>query len=336
MIPASAPGDINQTEPANPRNDSNSPGRSGPRWYLLRLAAMLISLLMLAGAVVLIVNQRERLEPALQAMSHPGIETILILVTSMLIGLVLTGLQFQLLMARHGIPAIEMQGLIAASALLNFLPMKAGLLGRIAYHQVSHGVHPMETAKVMILARVAGLAIIGLTAGSLFLHDWSTGPLWAWALIPAMIPGWLVMLAATRTAGLVMLLKYMDLVLMAIRYRCAFHMMDQTIGFDICLALAAIGMLAGAIPFLSGGLGLREWLVGWLATILVMLPASLELGILADLINRATELVVVLPVGGVALLWLRPRFTSAMKQRRSDIEAAGSSTSPTRSPDPEQ
>lgn len=324
MIPSATPG------------DSSTTGKSRPRWYLLRLIAMLVGLLLLAGAIVLIINQHERLEPALQAMSHPDPGTILILIASMLIGLFLTGLQFQLLMARHHIPAIEMQGLIAASALLNFLPLKAGLLGRIAYHQVSHDVHPMETAKVMILARMAGLVIIGLTAGSLFLQDWSEGPLWAWALVPALIPGWFIMPAATRTAGLVMVLKYMDLVLMAVRYQCAFQMMDQSVGFDICLALAAIGMLAGAIPFLSGGLGLREWLVGWLATILVTLPAALEIGILADLINRATELVVLIPVGGVALLWLRPRFTSAMKQRRAELEQIRSAASPPRSPDPGQ
>jgi len=300
------------------------------------LIAMLVGLLLLAGAIVLVINQHERLAPALQAMSRPDPGTILILIASMLVGLLLTGLQFQLLMSRHRIPAIEMQGLIAASALLNFLPLKAGLLGRIAYHQVRHNIHPMETAKVMILARISGLVIIGLTAGCLFLQNWSEGPLWAWALVPVLIPGWLVMPRTTRTAGLVMILKYMDLVLMAIRYRCAFQMMDQPVGFEICLALAAIGMLAGAIPFLSGGLGLREWVVGWLATILVTLPAALEIGILADLINRATELVVLLPVGGISLLWLRPRFTSAMKQRRAELEKIRSAATPPRSPDPGQ
>ena len=336
MSPPAAPGEVNHPEPVSTRPDSSSDEKRRPRWYLLRLAAMLIGLLMLSGAVVLIINQHERIEPALQAMSHPSPGTIIILIASMLVGLFLTGLQFQLLMARHDIPAIEMQGLIAASALLNFLPLKAGLLGRIAYHQVSHGVHPMETAKVMILARVSGLVVIGLTAGALFLQDWSEGPLWAWALVPALVPGWFVMPAATRTAGLVMVLKYMDLLLMAVRYRCAFHMMDQPIGFETCLALASIGMLAGAVPFLSGGLGLREWLVGWLATILVMLPTALEIGILADLINRATELVVLLPVGGVALLWLRPRFKSAMEQRRLELKRIRSTATGTRSPDPGQ
>lgn len=334
MIPSSDSGDMNDPDPASDKAGSNSVSRRRPRWYLLRLAAMVIGLLMLTGAIVLIVKQHDRIAPALQAMSHPSLGTILILILSMLAGLFLTGLQFQLLMARHRIPAIEMQGLIAASALLNFLPLKAGLLGRIAYHQVSHGVHPMETAKVMILARVSGLVIIALTAGSLFLQDWTAGPLWAWAIVPAAVPGWFIMPAATRTAGLVMLLKYMDLLLMAIRYRCAFHMMDQPIGFEICLALAAIGMLAGAIPFLSGGLGLREWMVGWLATILVMLPAALEIGILADLVNRATELVVLIPVGGIALFWLRPRFASAMRDRRAQAEQTRATATPNRSQDP--
>ena len=285
---------------------------------------------MLAGAVVLVWTQHDRLTTALQAMSRPGAIPILLLVLSMLASIVVTGLQFQLLLGRHGIPAMEMQGLIAGSALLNFLPLKAGLFGRIAYHQVVHGIHPMETAKAMILARGGGLLAIAITAISLFFRDLFEGPLWAWALVPAAIPGWFIMLRATRTAGLVVVLKYVDLLLMAVRYRLAFSLMAEPISFDICMALAAIGMLAGAVPFLTGGLGLREWLVGWLASMLVALPAALELGLLADLVNRATELVVLLPVGGLAILWLRPRLTRSIADHR-----AARALSPDQSPGPE-
>lgn len=310
-------------------------GQRKGNWYLIRLLAMILGAILFIGAVVLIINQQDRIEPALQAIGNPGLKNTVILIASMLAGLFLTGLQFQLLMARHHIPMLEMQGLIVSSALLNFLPMKAGLLGRIAYHQVSHGIHPLETTKAMILARIAGLAIIGMTACALFLRDLADGPLWAWALLPAFLSGWLLMPQMTRVVGMVLVLKYLDLILMAVRYHYAFQMMDQSIGFDICIALASIGMLAGAIPFLSGGLGLREWLVGWLTTILVMLPASLELGIMADLINRASELVVVLPLGVIAILWLRPRFMRALKIRESEIKRLQSESMSTGSPDPQ-
>lgn len=301
------------------------------RWFLIKLAAMATGVLMLAGAIVLVWTQHDRITSALDAMSQPRPGPIVILLLSMLGTLMVTGLQFQLLLSRHRIPAMEMQGLIAGSALLNFLPLKAGLLGRIAYHQVVHGIRPMETARAMILARVAGLLAITITAVSLFFRDWLEGPLWAWALVPAALPGWFLLLSMTRTAGLVVLLKYVDLLLMAVRYRCAFMLMDEPIGFDVCMALAAIGMLAGAIPFLTGGLGVREWLVGWLTTVLVTLPTALEIGLLADLVNRAAELIVLVPVGGVAIFWLRPRLTAAMANRRAKMAAT---VNPEQSPDP--
>ena len=319
------------TPEASGNGDSQSRGR---RWFYLKLTATIVGVLMLAGAIVLVVMQHDRIATALEAMSHPSPGMIVLLVATMLASLFITGLQFQLLLARYQVPAIEMQGLIAGSALLNFLPLKAGLLGRIAYHQVVHAIRPMETARAMILARVAGLVAIGLTAGTLFFRDlMEGGDLWAWALIPAAVAGWLTLIRLTRTAGLVLLLKYLDLLLMAVRYRCAFMLMNEPVGFDVCMALASIGMLAGAIPFFTGGLGLREWLVGWLTTMLVALPAALELGLLADLINRAVELIVLLPVGGLAILLLRPRFKSAIERYRSLQEAV---LNRDRSPTPEQ
>ena len=92
-------------------------------------------------------------------------------------------------------------------------------------------------------------------------------------------------------------------------------------------------MLANAIPFLTGGLGLREWLIGWFTSILVAIPTALALGVFADLINRAAELLVLLPVGGISILWLRPRFVQAItsaRDRRREL-----ATDPPRSPDPE-
>ncbi len=307
---------------SQPTPTPSKPIGRGRRWFLFKLLMMLVGVLMLAGAVWLIIAQQDKIATALQALSHPSPGIVILLVATMLVSIFVTGVQFQLLLARHQVPFMEMQGLIAGSALLNFLPLKAGLVGRIAYHQVVHAIRPMETARAMILARVAGLFAIALTAGTLSLRYLMNGDdLWAWAMIPIAVPGWLMLFPMTRTAGIVIVLKYADLLLMAVRYQCAFIMMNEPMSFDICMALASIGMLAGAIPFLSGGLGLREWLVGWLTTMLVMLPAALEIGLLADLVNRAVELVVLLPLGGLAILMLRPRLKAAVHRYQSLQEA---------------
>lgn len=322
---------LDQGQGISPANAVQAKSR---RWYAWRLLAMAIGMLMLAGAVVTVYLQRETIGSALQAMSQPQPGPILLLIGSMLATIFVTGVQFNLLLSRHRLPMLEMQGLIAGSALLNFLPLKAGLLGRITYHQVVNGIRPLETVQAMLLARGSGLVVIGFTALALFLRDLVDGPLWAYALVPAVVPGWFLMARFTRITALVVILKYGDLLLMAIRYQCAFMLMGESIGFDVCMGLACIGMLAGAIPFLTGGLGLREWLVGWFTTILVIMPGALELGLLADLINRAIELLVLLPIGGVSVLWLRPRFVRSLKEARARQQAEPSAVNQSQSPDP--
>ncbi|MBG80727.1 MAG: hypothetical protein CMJ39_08485 [Phycisphaerae bacterium] len=315
--------------------DSTSVAQArGRRWYYWRLLAMVIGILLLVGAIVMVALQRDTIASAFQAMAQPQPGPILLLIASMLATIFVTGVQFNLLLSRHRLPMLEMQGLIAGSALLNFLPLKAGLLGRITYHQVVNGIRPLETVQAMLLARGSGLVVIGFTALALFLRDLADGPLWAYALLPAVVPGWFLMARFTRITALVVILKYGDLLLMAIRYYCAFMLMGETIGFDVCMGLACIGMLAGAIPFLTGGLGLREWLVGWFTTILVVMPGALELGLLADLINRGIELAVLIPVGGVSILWLRPRFVRSLKEAQARQQAELASVSQPRSPDP--
>ena len=304
------------------------------RWYAWRVLAMVVGFLMLAGAIVMVVLQRDTIASALQAMSQPQPGPILLLIGSMLATIFVTGVQFNLLLSRYRLPMFEMQGLIAGSALLNFLPLKAGLLGRITYHQVVNGIRPLETVQAMLMARGSGLVVIGLTALALFIRDLADGPLWAYALIPAVIPGWFLMLRFTRTAALVVILKYGDLLLMAIRYQCAFILMDESIGFEVCMGLACIGMLAGAIPFLTGGIGLREWLVGWFTSILIIMPGALELGLLADLINRGIELLVLIPIGGASVLWLRTRFIRSLSEARARQQAEPTAVSQPRSPDP--
>ena len=328
-----------QDSPPDPRVDAPDPNssaegtRRGRRWYVIRLVVMVVGLIMLAGAIVLISVQREALSGALQALADPRPGPIAILLGSMLVTILITGWQFQILLARHRLPTLEMMALISGSALLNFLPLKVGLLGRVTYHQAVHGIHPLETVRAMIFARGAGLLVIGLAAVSVFASEGLSSPLWAWLLMPVMVPGWFVMARATRTAAVVVILKYLDLLLMAVRLSCAFTLMEVQMTFATCVGLACIGMLANAIPFLTGGLGLREWLIGWFTSILVAIPTALALGVFADLINRAAELLVLLPVGGISILWLRPRFVQAItsaRERRREV-----ATDPPRSPDPE-
>jgi hypothetical protein len=96
--------------------------------------------------------------------------------------------------------------------------------------------------------------------------------------------------------------RWLELLVIAARYHAAFALIGSPIDSAGSLAFACISMIAGMVPFLSSGLGVREWAVGLVAPILT--GAQLTTGLTADLVNRAVELVVVLVCGVVGLGWL--------------------------------
>jgi hypothetical protein len=59
------------------------------------------------------------------------------------------------------------------------------------------------------------------------------------------------------------------------------------------------------VPLVSNGLGLREWAIGLLSPAIA--SHDMELGLTADLVNRAAELIVVSVAGVPATLWLTRR-----------------------------
>ena len=61
-------------------------------------------------------------------------------------------------------------------------------------------------------------------------------------------------------------------------------------------------MIATMVPFVSNGIGLREWSIGLLAPLLA--DVTLERGLAAELVQRAAEIAVILPSGFLGTWWL--------------------------------
>jgi hypothetical protein len=94
----------------------------------------------------------------------------------------------------------------------------------------------------------------------------------------------------------------------AVRYHAAFTLIGSPIPPATALAFACISMIASMVPLSSNGLGLREWAIGAAAPMLT--AYQLELGLTAELVNRAAELAMVTVVGLAGagyLAWLRHR-----------------------------
>jgi uncharacterized membrane protein YbhN (UPF0104 family) len=99
-----------------------------------------------------------------------------------------------------------------------------------------------------------------------------------------------------------------DILLLALRYWIIFHLIDHSITLETAIVLGGAGTIASMLPLPTGGLGGREWVIGLLASWITVFPAAIAIGLLADLINRVIELVVVIPLGFIGMRFIRARL----------------------------
>lgn len=270
----------------------------------LRLVGSGIGLLLLIGACLLILRERETLHAAHDALRAPNLGLFGMLIGAIIGNFLLSGLMFSVLIRPFGrVGLIEMQAVVAAASLINFLPLRPGLFGRIAYHSVVNRIPVRDATRVMIEGVVMTMIAALLMAIMVGLSRLAGTPTWILAVIPAFVLAALIAVdPARRRLLLALLLRYVDLALWAVRYLAAFALLGRELGLNAAFALATISVLATMVPFFSNGLGLREWAVGLVAPLIT--SYQLELALTAEIINRAVEIVLVLVLGLTALGWL--------------------------------
>ncbi len=276
---------------------------------LARPIGVTVGILLMACAVVFAVLERAQLAEALAKLRDPPPQTLALMLGCVLAGIALTGLLFHVLIARFArVPWWEMQALVASTTLANYLPLKPGLIGRVAYHKVRHGVSPVQSART-ILEAVGLTFAAAMTAVSLL-----------WLCQTLELPVGLVFFSPLlalvarlfpvgRTLALGFVIRSAEVFLWALRYWCAFQLIGSPVSYESALVLATASCLATLVPFISNGLGLREWVVGLLTPLLA--GASMEAGIVAELVNRTAELMVVIPCGAAGAFLLAKHKGSA-------------------------
>lgn len=229
----------------------------------------------------------------------------------------------------------EMTALIGAAWLLNFLPLRVGMISRLAYHRAYHGIPIASSIRVIIvgmacgalsvLAALGAIAIAGPSAPT-SVHALALGvpALAACAAAGAMELRW-----RRGYLGVVFLCRYADFLLWAARYALVFGIIGRPISLAGASVVSAACQLTLNVPLAGNGLGLREWAVGLVASYLPegVLTSSGSLstatGLSADLVNRAAELIVA-PIVGlicVALLYGRMRALRAQTPVPSNAES---------------
>lgn len=223
---------------------------------------------------------------------------------------VTTGFFFHQLIGRFGrVGIIEMQAVMASATLLNYLPLRPGLFGRLAYHQRVNGISLRDGARSVVESIGISAVLACWFAGSVGLAVRLGLPTAGLAAIPP------VVIAAgalwPRCRGLIVpaIIRWGEIGLAAGRIALSFAILGVPLTLDSALALASISVVVAMVPLSSNGLGLKEWTVGLVAPLLVDVP--LEVGVTAVLLERAAELLVALPAGLGGLAVVRRRLAGA-------------------------
>ncbi|MBL8745366.1 MAG: hypothetical protein JNK58_03310 [Phycisphaerae bacterium] len=293
----------------------------------LRLIGFFIGLLLLAAAVVTLARNSAPLTAAAQSLSAAPPELLAAAALLPIISLLLTSVSLWLLMGRFGrVAYAEMLALVGAAWLLNYLPFWPGMIGRLAYHRTVNKIPITSSATALIWANVLN-AVAAMIVGSAALLASAAveGDDWRLALAVA-VPAPLIALAsvyARRRSDLpdphlwrllaTLAVRTVEVQVWAARYAVCFALVGSPIAWGAAVALAAATQLATLIPLGGNALGWREWVTAFVAPILpvglsLTTSVGLHTGLTAELVNRAFEIVLAIPIGLAAAAWVAARL----------------------------
>lgn len=254
---------------------------------------------------------------------------VVLLVTLPWVSWTLTSMMYWALMnrsqrrdTRQHVGLGEMHAVLASAWLMNYLPARPGMFGRLAYHKVVNGIPLPESIRASVVAIACGVASMLLLLCSTLLARalQATG---AAALVILVCPGVLAVAVAAilrtrhpshevlaRTAC-ALAARYADVLSWMARYVVLYATLGRPLSLLEAAAFTIVSQIAGMVPFVGNGLGIREWSEGLLGPRLAFaVPQPLAFS--AGLLHRAAEVAASLPVGlvGGLIVARRMRATS--------------------------
>lgn len=318
-VPLPVPGD----EPSDLADLRRRQRRGWPHAVL----GFVAGLALLAFAVWVIVRERDAMHAGLRSIAAASPWMLVLALALPLVNLLLASGSFWVLTNRYGrVTYVEMVELIASAWLLNHLPLRPGMVGRVAYHKLVHGIPVRSSLAVLLSALICAAIGMGtLLVLAIVLHAAAasvTVTIGVLALPPVVCGLVTVALRSRRPSDpkslwrypAAVAFRYLDVCCWTARYALVFAVLGRPITAPAAAAVALSGQAAMLSPV---QLGLREWMVG-VATSLIpgaaaqpALPTTAEAiapGLVIDLINRAAELAVAIPIGTIATVVLVARF----------------------------
>ncbi len=301
------------------------------------VAGALIALACLAAAAWLFSTHQDELGRAVESARRAPAWLVATAIGLPLLNWGLTTASFWLLTRRVGrVGFLEMGALMGASWLANYLPLKPGLVGRVAYHRAVNGIPVRESGLVVVQAVMISALAAALLVGWVLLAGEGPAGMLAWlggAGEAALLVWGMVHAAKVRradaghgpmpgmfsTATAVLGVRLADAMVWALRYLAAFAIVGSPITPVQACALSAVSQMVAALPVVGSALGVREWSVALLASVLppgsdgagagaAGREAMLAAGLAADILNRGIELAWAAVVGSACGWWVGRRI----------------------------
>ncbi len=304
-------------------------GRGRPAW--IGWAGFALGVLLLGGAVAVVLSEPARFSALFERLRGAPVWAVVFLFVSPLLNWLLVSACLWMLLRRHGRVGLgEMNALVGSAWLLNHLPMRPGLIGRVGYHKIVNGIRVRDAVESTLwslgLAGVAGA--MGLSLALLAPSGSGT------AAMGLVLGGPVVVLAAaalglraaggtgsgaSRAAWMLgaLSVRYADMAVWAARYAVVFWVMGAELTPVQIVMVTGVSQFAQLVPIAGGGMGLREWLVGLTAG---SLAQAFDAALAGDLVNRAAETLLVVPVGLISGAVVARRLA----RFRAGLGAAGS------------
>ena len=181
-----------------------------------------------------------------------------------------------------------------------------------------HGVRATDTLRTVIEAILLSALVAALMLAAVPPLRALGAPV-ALALLAPALPAVAGILPRARTFAAALLVRQCEFAVSVGRYAIALELVGAVAGdgvaIETAIVLSCASAVATLVPFVSNGLGLREW------TTALILPAldagTFAAGVSAELVLRAAELLVTVPAGLVGGAWLARRARDVSSTRRA-------------------
>lgn len=298
-------------------------------------------MLFLAAAVWSVANSVEAMGRLRAGLGGAPAWVLVLLLVLPISNWLLTGALFHALTRpRVAVSPGHMTAIVGAAWLLNFFPLSPGFFGRLAYQKAALNLPVRTSVRIVLESLAAGwmVFLFALMATHEVTHGWGRfiwAGAWMVALLTALFP-----MSRRQPAGLpsayalAFVLKSVDFALWALRYLVLLILLGHEGEPTHAVALALVAQTAVLVPFIGNGLGVREWLVGLVAAAVPTWfifasptphPSPIASGVALDLVGRAAEVVVAIPIGLACAAYLANRTRTAGSGHAARSDAAGGS-----------